>query len=41
MSDLYTHPSFVTNFLDSLAEKGRAESTIKRYSYDLEDFLNG
>ncbi|WYP24886.1 site-specific integrase [Alkalihalobacillus sp. FSL W8-0930] len=39
MSDLYTHPSFVTNFLDSLAEKGRAESTIKRYSYDLEDFF--
>ncbi|MFK3938781.1 tyrosine-type recombinase/integrase [Alkalihalobacillus sp. NPDC078783] len=39
MPELYTHPLFVTDFLDSLAEKGRAKSTIKRYSYDLEDFF--
>ncbi|MDQ0206257.1 tyrosine-type recombinase/integrase [Alkalicoccobacillus murimartini] len=39
MTDLYTHPEFVIDFLDSLKEKGRASSTIKRYSYDLEDFF--
>ncbi|TSB46489.1 tyrosine-type recombinase/integrase [Alkalicoccobacillus porphyridii] len=39
MTDLYTHPVFVTDFLISLEEKGRASSTIKRYSYDLEDFF--
>lgn len=39
MPELYTHPEFVIDFLDSLREKGRASSTIKRYSYDLEDFF--
>lgn len=39
MTELYTHPEFVTDFLLSLEQKGRASSTIKRYSYDLEDFF--
>ncbi|WP_100373118.1 tyrosine-type recombinase/integrase [Bacillus sp. FJAT-45037] len=31
-------PAFMEDYLDSLREKGRKESTIKRYQYDLIDF---
>ncbi|ERN53336.1 tyrosine-type recombinase/integrase [Alkalihalophilus marmarensis] len=32
-------PEFITDYIDSLYEKGRKETTIKRYRYDLLDFL--
>ncbi|GAE24349.1 site-specific recombinase [Halalkalibacter wakoensis JCM 9140] len=34
----YLLPSFIGNYLDDLAAKGRKASTIKRYMYDLNDF---
>ncbi|WP_252313441.1 tyrosine-type recombinase/integrase [Sinobaca sp. H24] len=35
---LLTEPTDVTLFLDYLASRGRKESTIRRYRYDLQDF---
>ncbi|WP_332630577.1 tyrosine-type recombinase/integrase [Halalkalibacter flavus] len=34
----YLFPSFIDNYINELAAKGRKNSTIKRYIYDLNDF---
>ncbi|MBU8907382.1 tyrosine-type recombinase/integrase [Desertibacillus haloalkaliphilus] len=41
MDDLFenTLPQFALEYLESLQQKGRQPSTIKRYTYDLQDFF--
>ncbi|KHF38645.1 tyrosine-type recombinase/integrase [Halalkalibacter okhensis] len=34
----YLFPSFIDSYIDELAAKGRKDSTIRRYMYDLNDF---
>ncbi|MDT8862853.1 phage integrase N-terminal SAM-like domain-containing protein [Alkalihalobacillus sp. MEB130] len=34
----YLFPSFIDQYIDELAKKGRKDSTIQRYMYDLNDF---